>query len=190
MFTFIDRFTVGFFIGIFPILLTVKYAATPSTIGMYQAMLLLPFALLSPISGMLSDRIGRAVPLVAGSLFYGAGVATLGYAGPHALMILMIACGVLAALMYAPSIALTGDLAPPGKRGAAMGGFNSFGSIGMALGPITGGIIADTWGLEASFTAAGATEVLIALTAIPFLLRITAQPAPEDALEATGEENG
>jgi DHA1 family tetracycline resistance protein-like MFS transporter len=47
------------------------------------------------------------------------------------------------ALMYPSSAALAGDLADPAKRGIAMGGFNLFGSLGFAVGPFIGGVIAE-----------------------------------------------
>jgi MFS family permease len=71
--------------------------------------------------------------------------------------------------MYPPSAALAGDLANPAKRGTAMGGFNLFGSLGFAAGPFIGGLIADLYGFQASFTVAGLMVIVIALIFLPLI---------------------
>jgi MFS family permease len=172
-FSFIDRFTVGFFVGVFPLFLGTVHGADPEKIGMYMAMFLIPFALLQYPSGLLSDRIGRTYPLVLGSLFYGICVFAIGFVDFAFLVVPMVIGGVFGALMYPPSAALTGDLAHPAKRGTAMGGFNLLGSLGFAVGPFIGGTIADLYGYETSFAFAGASEILIALLFLPLLLRIS-----------------
>jgi MFS family permease len=171
IFTFIDRFTVGFFVVIFPLFLSATFQATPATIGKLLAAFLLPFALLTFPSGILSDRFGRTIPMVGGSLIYGIIISFIGISDLEHLAFIMILGGVFAALMYAPSLALVGDLAPINKRATAMGAFNSFGSIGFAIGPFIGGVISDTFGYAASFITAGLSEILCALLAIPIIVR-------------------
>jgi MFS family permease len=144
---------------------------------MYQAAFLFPFALLQYPFGRLSDKIGRWQPLVFGSLFYGMVMATIGFtpnlggSGKMVLVIIMIGAGVLGAMMFPPSIALSGDWAPKDKRGAAIGGFNVFGSLGFAVGPILGGYIAFYYGYEMAFIVGGLTEMAVALITLPFLLK-------------------
>ncbi len=171
-FGFIDRFTVGFFVGVFPLYLGSIYGATPGKIGMYMAMFLIPFAILQYPCGLLSDKIGRAPPLVLGSLFYGICVLTIGFVDLSLLTGVMVVGGMFGALMYPPSAALVGDLAHSAKRGVAMGGFNLFGSLGFAIGPFVGGTIADLYGYRASFAVAGASEILIAILLLPLLLKL------------------
>ena len=171
-FSFVERFTVGFFVGVFPIMLAMKYGLDPGSIGMYMAAFLIPFALLQYPLGAISDKIGRVTPLVAGSLLYGIAVAGAGLAAPPALAIVMISGGIVGALMYPPSAALAGDLANPAKRGTAMGGFNLFGSLGFAVGPFIGGLIADNYSFQASFAVAGSTVIVIALVFLPSLISI------------------
>jgi len=45
-FSFVEWFTVGFFVGVFPLMLAIKYGLGPGIIGMYMAAFLIPFALL------------------------------------------------------------------------------------------------------------------------------------------------
>lgn len=171
-FSFVERFTVGFFVGVFPIMLAMKYGMDSGTIGMYMAAFLIPFALLQYPLGAISDKIGRVPPLVVGSILYGITVANVGIVEPPMLAYIMIFGGIVGALMYPPSAALAGDLADPAKRGTAMGGFNLFGSLGFAAGPFIGGLIADKYSFQASFAVAGFTVIIIALIFLPFLIRI------------------
>jgi MFS family permease len=172
LFSFIDRFTVGFFVGVFPLFLGSVHGFSPGEIGKYMAFFLIPFALLQYPGGRLSDRVGRTPPLVLGSLFYGICVAFVGQVDKSMLFLPLFLGGIAGAFMYPPSAALAGDLAHPAKRGVAMGGFNLFGSLGFAIGPFIGGAIADSYGYGATFAFAGASEVIIAIALLPFLLRL------------------
>lgn len=162
----------GFFVGVFPLMLAMKYGMDSGSIGMYMAAFLIPFALLQYPLGAISDKIGRVTPLVVGSLLYGIAVAGVGIVVPPMLAVVMVLGGIVGALMYPPSAALAGDLANPAKRGTAMGGFNLFGSLGFATGPFIGGLIADRYGFQASFAVAGLTVIVIVMVFLPFLIRI------------------
>ncbi len=174
---FVDRLTVGFFVYVFTLFMAQKFDASPGQIGMYLAVFLFPFALLQYPFGKLSDIIGRWQPLVFGSLFYGIVMATIGFtanlgeSGKTVLIFIMLGCGVLGAMMFPPSIALSGDWAPKDKRGAAIGGFNVFGSLGFAVGPILGSFIAENHSYELAFVVGGVTEMAVALITLPFLLK-------------------
>lgn len=171
-FSFVERFTVGFFVGVFPLMLALKYNMGPGEIGMFMAAFLIPFAFLQYPLGAISDKIGRAIPLIAGSLLYGIAVSIVGYVEPQMLAFVMVFGGIVGALMYSPSAALAGDFAHPSRRGTAMGGFNMFGSLGFAIGPFIGGLIADMYGFHVSFAVAGSAVLVISLIFLPFLLKI------------------
>lgn len=171
-FSFIERFTVGFFVGVFPLMLAIKYGMGAGSIGIYMAAFLIPFALLQYPLGAISDKIGRVPPLMVGSILYGIAVANVGITAPPLLALVMMLGGVVGALMYPPSAALAGDLANPAKRGTAMGGFNLFGSLGFASGPFIGGLIADWYSFQASFAFAGLTVLITALLFFPFLIKL------------------
>ncbi len=172
-FSFVDRFTVGFFVSVFPLYLGTVHDADPATIGLLMFAFLLPFALLQYPGGRISERVGRAGPIIAGSIIYGISIIGVGFLDISALWYVMIIGGMSGAFMFSPSAALTGDIAPEDKRGVAMGGFNFFGSLGFVVGPFAGGLIADTYGFGASFAFAGISEIIIALVFIPALVRIT-----------------
>jgi DHA1 family tetracycline resistance protein-like MFS transporter len=183
-FSLLDRLTVGFFIGPFTILVHEVYGLTPAQRGIYLAVFLVCFALFSPLGGMLSDRVGRARPMLLGTVLYGLMIALVGRVSPDMLYVVMAVGGLSGAVLYPPSIALVGDYTGPVQRGVAMGGFNLAGSIGFAVGPVLFSLVADAYGLLASPLVAGALCLLAAAVAAPFIWR-------RDRLErAPGELQG
>ncbi|KCZ71667.1 arabinose efflux permease family protein [Candidatus Methanoperedens nitroreducens] len=181
-FSFVERFTVGFFVVIFPLMLAIKYGIGSGSIGMYMTAFLIPFAFLQYPLGAISDRIGRVPPLIIGSLLYGIMVMSVGIVAPPMLVAVMVLGGVVGALMYPPSAALAGDLANLAKRGTAMGGFNLFGSLGFAAGPFIGGVVADRYGFQASFAVAGLAVIIIALIFFSSLIEINKKVSFHDKL--------
>lgn len=170
-FTFIDRFTVGFFAVTFPLYVAQEFGMGAAEAGRMLAGFLLPFSLLTYVFGRLTDRIGGLTLLLAGSLLYGVLVLFTGHVHPGQMPYLMVGCGILAAAMYAPSLWMIATIAPPERKASAMGGFNAMGSVGFALGPLAGGLMADVAGYTEAFYLAGATEILCVLFALPFVRR-------------------
>jgi MFS family permease len=170
-FSLLDRLTVGFFVGQFPVLASQVYGLTPRERGIYLAVFLACFALLSPLGGMLSDRIGRVKPMLAGTVIYGLMLMLVGRVGPELLYVVMAVGGISGAMLYPPSIAMVGDYAGPRQRAVAMGGFNLAGSIGFAIGPLLFSLVADLFGLLAPPLVAGALCLLAAAIAAPLLWR-------------------
>ncbi|HKP54056.1 MAG TPA: MFS transporter [Chloroflexia bacterium] len=170
-FSFLDRLTVGFFISTFLLLVKEVYSLDAAQAGAYLGIFLGCFALFSPLGGILSDRLGRAKPMLLGTAIYGVTLLLIGRVAPEMLYAVMAIGGLSGAILYPPSIALVGDYASPGQRGVAMGGFNLAGSTGFAIGPILFGLIADAYGLLATPLVAGALCLLAAAVAAPILLR-------------------
>lgn len=173
-FGFIDRLTAGFFALVGTLYFrTGPFELDAAATGLLLALFFAPFALLQYPFGMLSDRIGRTVPIVGGSALYGLAVMGVGLAPVLPLVAgLMVVVGVLGALMAPATMALVTDLADPTERGAAMGGFNIAGSVGFLVGIVVGGTVASRFGFVEAFLSIGALEVLLALAALPLLLRL------------------
>jgi MFS family permease len=160
-FYFVDRYTVGFFVVLFPLYLGSEGITDPALRGRYLALFLLPFALLQYWSGRLTERVGPYWPLFLGSALYGVVLCFVGTASLWALWWIMILLGVLAAAMFPPAILLTARWSDEGTRGSAMGGFNLAGSLGFAVGPMVG-IWAYEWrGFGFSFVVAGVLELVV-----------------------------
>ena len=78
--------------------------------------------------------------------------------------------------MFPPSLSLTGQLAPVGERGAAMGGFNTFGSLGFALGPLVGGFLLPVVDFSGTFIIGGLTVLILAAIATLIYTNIKLEP--------------
>jgi MFS family permease len=169
----IDRLTAGFFALVGTLYFQNQFGLGPGETGLVLMLFFAPFALLQYPMGALSDRIGRTIPIVAGSALYGLGVIGVGLAPTLALAGAgMVLVGVLGALVAPATMALVTDVAREGDRGVAMGGFNLFGSVGFLAGFLVGGSVTGTFGYEAAFLVAGGLEIAIALVAIPAFLRL------------------
>ena len=173
-FGFVDRLTAGFFALVGTLYFQEVFGLDAGETGLMLACFFAPFALLQYPMGVLSDRIGRTGPIVAGSVCYGLGILAVGGAPTVALAALaMIAVGVLGALVAPATMALVTDLAVADERGVAMGGFNMAGSLGFLGGFLVGGTAASTWGYSAAFLVVGGLEILIALALAPVFLRLS-----------------
>lgn len=168
-FHFVDRYTVGFFVVLFPLYLASLGVSDPAVRGRYLALFLLPFALLQYGTGRLSERTGAYLPLLGGSLLYGIVLCGVGYADLQLLWFVMVALGVLASIMFPPAIALTGELSDARTRGSAMGGFNLAGSLGFAVGPVVGAWAHEARGFGFAFLLAGALEIAVVVLALGFV---------------------
>ena len=188
-FGFVDRLTAGFFA-----LVGVYYFQDPETFGLSAAgagatlaLFFVPFALLQAPLGTLSDRIGRFYPVVIGSLAYGIVTIGVGVAPIYPIAAgLMVLVGVCGALMAPATMALVTDLVDPEARGAAMGLFNVFGSLGFLTGFLVGGATTDAFGYTTAFLAVGGLELAIALTLLP-AVRAVAPRLDGSVRTATGE---
>jgi Sugar phosphate permease len=173
-FGFIDRLTAGFFslVGVF--YFGDVFDLDPGGVGVALALFFLPFALLQYPLGRLSDRIGRFVPVVVGSLGYGAAIIAVGLASTVGVaMGLMVVVGVAGAFVAPATMALVSDCCVPAERGVAMGGFNVFGSLGFLGGFLLGGSVAEVAGYLTAFLVVGGLEIGIALFAFPAVRRLT-----------------
>ncbi|MFC7136474.1 MFS transporter [Halobaculum litoreum] len=172
-FAFVDRLTAGFFALVGTLYFREAFGLGPGATGLLLAAFFAPFALLQYPFGLLSDRVGRVAPVAAGSAVYGLAVIGVGLAPTVPLVAVgMVAVGVLGALMAPATLALVVDLAADTDRGAAVAGFNAAGSLGFLAGSLVGGAVAAEAGFLAAFVVAGGSEFLLALAALPALLRL------------------
>ena len=169
----IDRMTAGFFALVGVAYFEATFDLSPAESGIMLALFFAPFALLQYPLGALSDRIGRTIPIVAGSSLYGLGIVAIGRAGTVELAGAgMVLIGVLGALLAPATMALVTDVANDIDRGTAMAGFNLFGSLGFLAGFLVGGTIADIYSYPLAFLVVGGLEVLIALVTLPAFLSL------------------
>ena len=172
-FGFVDRLTAGFFALVGTLYFREVFALSPGRTGLLLALFFAPFALFQYPFGVLSDRIGRTIPVLAGSTLYGLAVMGVGLAPTVALAGAgMIVVGVIGALMAPATMALITDLAADDRRGVAMAAFNAVGSLGFLTGVLVGGTVADEYGYLSAFLTVGGMEVAVAALAVPAFIRL------------------
>ena len=98
-----------------------------------------------PVSYKLG-HMSKPKVLIAGSLLFTLGYFIFGWAGGFALAILAMVVVTMGEIVYAPaSLAVIGELAPPRYSGRYMGVFGLTQIMGIALGPLLGGILLDAF---------------------------------------------
>lgn len=147
-----------------------RLGAGAALIGLVFAAETAARALLSTPLGHLSDRVGRRVPIVAGTVVSGLSVLALALtASPWVVVGLRALDGASGALRGPATNAYVGDCFEEARRGRAMGAYQTLGMLGVAVGPAMAGLLAARAGLEAPFLLLGALTVAagIALVRLP-----------------------
>jgi len=177
-YAFMDRFVIGVFVTTFTLFLADVHKATGAERGMLMALFLVPFALLCWPAGKLADRIGWYRPLVISNVLFGLVFAMYGRVSMSALPAMMVLSGVLSALMFAPNLMLTSEVARRAGDGI-FGAFQIAGSVGFLVGPALGGVLVsvlrDSRGAveyNQIFTLVGVLECVLALASAVALGRL------------------
>jgi len=165
----------GAFLGFLPL-----YARTvglnDGAIAVVLAVQLTIALLAKPLTGNLSDRLGRKPVIVLG-LFASAAALPLifrmtSFAGLVAVVPLL---GLGVAAVTPATNALIADLVAARRLGTGMGVFGTIWDIGEAAGPILAGILIGQIGYEPAFDAIAAIMAVVAAT---FAARIRIAPVP------------
>jgi MFS family permease len=143
-------------------LLPLYYAAaglSVGQIGILAALYPAVWGLGQPLTGALSDRLGRKW-LITGGLFSQAGAIGLlavgGHFGVWALAAVLLGAGT--ALVYPTLLAAIGDVAHPRWRASAVGVYRFWRDLGFAAGALLTGVVADLAGFDAAiWTVAAVT---------------------------------
>jgi len=99
-----------------------------------------------------AGRLTRARGLILGSLFYGIGWLSLGWAGDFGWAMVSIAIVTAGEITFTPlTFSTVGQLAPWDRRGRYMGFFGLSQSLSMSLGPLVGGVLLDAFTDDARF---------------------------------------
>ena len=162
---FVERFTVGLFVVVFPVFLAETGGADPAARGRYLALFLFPFALGQLGTYRLTRRFGALPPLALGAAAYGLAFGVLDRVPLAGLGGWMALLGLLAAVIFPPTLALTAEWSTEETRASAIAGFNVAGSLGFALGPVAGARTSELFGFGAAFELGGGVAVAGALAA-------------------------
>jgi MFS family permease len=130
----------------------------------------LSWALLQPVSGHISDRIGRKKITQVGLACSSITIIVFTATENHLLhVIIALVLGVEAALFYTPLVAMVSDIAPQETEGTLIGSYRFFRDLGYFFGPILLGKIADVYKLDYAFYVTSAIIIIAFLVLVFFL---------------------
>jgi MFS family permease len=131
-------------------------------VGILLSLYGLVSALLQPVMGAVSDRLGKRKPLILlGLLIMGGGtVAFMGATRFADLLVLRALQGVGVALTIPASMSLMAAATRKETRGGSMGIYTTMRMTGFAAGPLIGGYLQTRYGFNAAFVAGGAFILL------------------------------
>ncbi|KAL8847983.1 MAG: hypothetical protein Q9221_006945 [Calogaya cf. arnoldii] len=138
-------------------------------------------AALQPLSGWLTDILGRRAGLIFSNVFFAAGNLICGLAQDEWTMILgRVVAGMGGGGLTAISTFVGSDLVPLRKRGLWQGIGNIFYGIGAGLGGLFGGWINDVWGWRVAFLIQVPLTVVSGIL-IFFTVYIPVKPSDQSA---------
>ncbi|MDP2001846.1 MAG: MFS transporter [Desulfurivibrionaceae bacterium] len=155
----------------------------PYQIGLCLSSQIITIALAKPVMGRFSDRHGRPQQILFGAVAAGICIAFFSLAGSFlALLALSILLGLAISVVTSASAAHIADLSTENAQGSAMGILGAIMDMGHSLGPLLGGLLAASLGLQASFL--GACTILIVASILFFYLshpngRLNVPPSPQ-----------
>ena len=126
----------------FPVIIEKLYISPPS-VGLLITVFTLPGILLTPVLGVLADRLGRKRILIPSLMLFGIAGGACALARDFNLLLgLRFLQGMGAASLGSLNVTLIGDLYSGSRRAAAMGYNASILSVGTASYPAIGGVLA------------------------------------------------
>jgi MFS family permease len=149
-----------------------QYGLTKPQAGLVVSAYSITVLALSFPVGWLADRVGPRRLTIAGVALMA--VATPAYAFGSGFWSLMAARGVqgaASAISWTAALAWLMSVNPPDQRGRVLGTATGFGSAGILIGPVFGGVVGSLFGIRAPFVilgiAAGVVAVLALFTSTP-----------------------
>ncbi len=170
-------------VTLIPLFGSEELGLSESQIGDVLAISALVTVLVVNPGGWLVDRVGRRPVLIGGLVLTALAVSAYGQMSTYGgLMAVSVVFGVVAGVVGIVPPTLAGDLAPKGAEGAAVGVYRMAGDLGLIVGPIWLGAVADSGDFTLGFNIAAG--LLLASAAVGFIMkdgvrRARAQPATE-----------
>ena len=156
------------------------YARTLGANGLWLGIIYGTFSIsrmiFMPVAGRLSDIKGRKGFLVMGLTIYA--LASFGYIWSQTVIQITwirLLHGIGSAMVIPIATAVIGDISPRGKEGSVMGSFLVALFLGFGAGPLLGGVVMDSFGINAVFYIMGAMSFIALLLIVSFLPQRTDQ---------------
>jgi MFS family permease len=167
--TFCSMLGMGIISPLIPVYAT-SLGATAAAVGLIFAGFSIGRAVLSPVIGYWSDRIGRKPFIVIGLL--ASSLVSLAYIWADSvpeLIIVRLVHGAAGGIVFPVTQAYVGDISPHGKEGTWMGYYTASFFTAFAVGPLLGGILGDRLGPSAAFYTMSGLTFLGFLVSLVFL---------------------
>lgn len=151
-------------------LLAATLGADPAQVGAINGAFMLTAGLLSIPAGLLADRTGRKLPIIAGVIATALSslMVTLCHQ-PGQMTAAYVLFGVGLAAFAPGMLSLVADVMPANRIGQAYGWYSTAIYIAMTLGPASGGYLAKVLGLRQVFAVSGGLLLAVAVLALPVL---------------------
>jgi MFS family permease len=144
--------------GIFP-LFFVSFGLAVDRIGILKAIYPATWAILQVVTGPLSDRWGRKGLIVGGMWVQATGLVLTGSTNRFGWWLIgSLLLGIGTAMVYPSLIAAVSDASHPSWRARSLSVYRFWRDLGYAIGALSAGLIADSFGLSAAIiSVAGLT---------------------------------
>ena len=144
-----------------------EFGVGTTMVGLTLTMFAVARLLLNVPAGMIADRFGRRVILIGGPIVTSVGMIGSGLADSiWTLLIWRFVAGAGSALYMSGAMVYLIDIARPEQLSRYVATNQWALSLGVALGPGIGGLVADRYGLEAPFLVVGFTALAAALYSV------------------------
>jgi MFS family permease len=155
----------GVRISLVPVFVIEALKHSPAVAGISMSVFAGGNAAMLFLSGRIADTRGRKPVAIAGLLVSGAATVWMGFTGDlWTFMAASLVAGMGAGLLNPPQNAVVADvIGPRGKGGPVLAGFQMVTDLGAIIGPLCAGVLADSFGFEASFAITGAALLLSVL---------------------------
>ena len=171
-------------LAVLPVFIVQELHGTQSQVGMILGVFALAAVMIRPASGWLVERWNRKLGLLLGTLIYCIGPVLYTMAESVPMMIgFRLFHGLGIALFTTASSVLVADIAPPSRRGEAMGYYGMMMNVAMATGPVAGAALVERSG----FTQLFWLSALLALASLLVVVLLSEPPRTPRPQPAPGE---
>jgi MFS family permease len=167
---YVSAFLAGMWSMIVPAIpvIAASFEITPGTAAQIVTALALGRFAGMPVSGSVLDRLGARSALIAGPAM-ACSAALLAAVMPRFgfILSLVFLLGIAESIWVIAREVAGIDLARPDQRGRVLSGFHGLNNLGLAVGPLAGGVITEAIGFQAVFyayAACAATSALLGLS--------------------------
>lgn len=144
-----------------------RLGADAAQVGNINGAFMLTAGLFSIPAGLLADRIGRKIPLLAGLLAIAVSSLLIPACQlPQQMAAAYVLFGAGLAAFGPGMLSLVADVMPAERLGQAYGWYTTAIYIAMTLGPASGGYLAKTLGLQEVFVVSGLLSLAVVILAL------------------------